>query len=253
MNLTEKQKQTSIEAVSFVLKNRSKILKELELHKYKKNRNYPITSMFTAGIPGAGKTEYAEYLVSWYKKNKDIDLLHIDIDKYRKLIPSYNGKNSYVVQDAAAKVVDKVFDVAHKRHLNYIMDTTFSSPKTLDSVKRAVGRDRLVVIDFIYLSPEQAWLNTQARAIDEGRYVPKKVFTNAYFESISNVKKIKSEYKNKIELNVIIKEENAKELQITLKKLNLNVNSIEDYLPKMYTEEELNDILHKHDIKETLK
>lgn len=252
MNLKPEEQKTAQGAINFVLKNKSKIFEELGLKSYAKDKNYPVTSLFTAGIPGAGKTEYAEYLVDWYQQNKEIKLLHIDIDRYRNLIPAYNGKNSYVVQDAAAKIVDKVFDYAHHKQLNYIMDTTFAAPKTIESVNRAIKRKRVIVIDFIYLQPEQAWLNTQARAIDEGRYVPKEVFIEAYYNSVENIRIIKNKHKENIDLNIIIKEENVKDLQITLKKLKLNVENIDDHIPEMYTKEVLGDILSNHDIKKTL-
>ena len=78
-------------------------------------------SIFLAGSPGAGKTEYVQSLLTI-----DRDLLRIDADAVRAWLPMYTGDNSDVVQKAASKGVDILYDHALHRGISLILDATFT-------------------------------------------------------------------------------------------------------------------------------
>jgi UDP-N-acetylglucosamine kinase len=206
VKLDKEETRLSEEAREYVVKHQKELIKEFANPEvYKPATFYVPTSTFTAGWPGVGKTEHAQFLIKYLPLEEDTAILHLDIDKCREFIPQYNGKNSYVVQSAAIKAVDLLFDYAHRRRLHYILDSTFANEVTLTSLGRAIRRDRNVFVDFIYLDPLIAWWNTQARAKVEGRFVPKEVFIEAYFNSVENMRRLKKVYGDAVNLSVIIK------------------------------------------------
>lgn len=73
------------------------------------------TTIFTAGSPGAGKTEFANQFAARFAE-RGSPMVHIDADEIRNLLPGYTGGNSYVFQKAAVIGVQKLFDhVLHTR------------------------------------------------------------------------------------------------------------------------------------------
>ncbi len=59
-------------------------------------------SIFMAGSPGAGKTEYSKRMIKKFKGG----IVRIDADEIREIIPQYTGGNSDIVQGAASIGVD---------------------------------------------------------------------------------------------------------------------------------------------------
>lgn len=188
-------------------------------------------SVFMAGCPGAGKTEYAEKLT----KNLGKDVVNIDPDAIRLFCPGYDGSNSYIFQRAISFGVSQIFYHAIKHSQNLIMDGTFKSYKNnYENIKISLSKSRIVVIYYIFQTPEIAWDFTKKREALENRRVTKEAFIEAFLLSIENVQKVKKEFGNKVELNLVIKDKiNA------LKRLELNVETIDSYIEKHYSKEEL--------------
>ena len=240
MELTQEEQRIAAEARNYIKKNRKLLINTLASpERYKKDKKYNPTSIFTAGWPGVGKTEYATMIIAHFKGLRGVNVLHLDIDKCRDFLPQYTGRNSYVIHSAAVKAMDLLFDYAQNRSLHYVLDSTFANDVTVNSLERAIERQRSVFIDFIYLAPEVAWINTKARAATEGRYVPKKVFAEAYFRSLQNIKRVEKEFGDHVSINVIVKTNKMHPLSLGLKKFEIDVKNIESYLPSMYTEKEL--------------
>ena len=61
----------------------------------------PVT-IFMAGSPGAGKTEYSKNLLDLVSKNSKYHPVRIDSDELRSEIPGYTGNNSSHVQGAVS-------------------------------------------------------------------------------------------------------------------------------------------------------
>lgn len=188
-------------------------------------------SIFMAGTPGAGKTEYSRTL-----NNKFIiKAVRIDADEIREMIPRYNGENSYVFQRACTAAVNNLFGHALKRKQNLILDGTFAYEHSLQNIERSLTKRRKVVIYFIYQNPEKAWDITKAREEKERRRVFKENFIESYFKSRVNIKKVKSDYEKDVQVNLVIKEYE----KTGLEKVVLNINDIDGYLGKVYTRNEL--------------
>lgn len=197
-------------------------------------------TIFMAGSPGSGKTEYSKsFRDELEKKDPSQKIVRLDTDELRELLPQYSGDNSDVVQRAATLLFDKAFDYIHRKKLNAIIDTTFSSPRSIQNVDRAINRGRKVGILYLYQNPLVAWEYTQKREKLEGRTVPKDVFINAYFSAKKNVRAIKHKYGDKIELNLFEKDQNNN----FVKKAHFNVQSLDEHIKESYTHDMLEKLL----------
>ena len=102
-------------------------------------------TLFMAGSPGSGKTEYSKsFLKELEKTDSSQKIARLDTDEIRELFPQYSGDNSDAVQKAATILFDKAFDYIQDKHLNAIVDTTFASPRSIENVDRAMHRGRKV-------------------------------------------------------------------------------------------------------------
>ncbi|MBU3978435.1 zeta toxin family protein [Patescibacteria group bacterium] len=194
-------------------------------------------TIFMAGSPGAGKTEFSKSFIKDYDPGTKI--VRIDADEIRDLIPGYTGQNAYKVQGAAAIGVEKLFDYIQNHHQNAIMDGTFSDYKiSKDNVERSLHRDRSVGIFYLYQEPKVAWEFTKIREVKEKRHVSKAMFINSFFAARDNVNKIKQEFGKAIELNLVIKNFENK-----LEKTQFKIDKVENYIDIKYTMEELSLLL----------
>jgi predicted ABC-type ATPase len=215
--------------------------KRIIIDKFANLSDYPAVSnpftMFMAGSPGAGKTEFSKSFIKDYDPTTKI--VRIDADEIRDLIPGYTGQNAYRVQGAAALGVEKLFDYVQEHNQNAIMDGTFADYNiSKDNVTRALHRNRSVGIFYLYQDPKVAWEFTKIREIKEKRHVSKEMFIDSFFLAKENVNKIKEEFGNVIELNLAIKNFENK-----LEKLEFKIDKVENYINIKYTKEELNAIL----------
>lgn len=223
------------DALAFAKKNHKKLIDkvcDLKLFPYSKN---PFT-LFMAGTPGSGKTEYSK---NFLKKIKADDpnqkIVRLDTDDLRLLLPQYTGNNSNDVQRAATLLFDKAFDRIQDKNINAMIDTTFASPRSIQNVKRALGRGRKVGIFYLHEDPVRAWLYTQKREKLEGRFVPKDVFISAYFSAIENANEVKKRFGDSVELHLFEKDEDYS----YMKKAKFNIKSLKGYIGKLYSHDEL--------------
>ncbi|MBA3047929.1 zeta toxin family protein [Patescibacteria group bacterium] len=220
-------------AKEFIKRNKNLLFEKFASGKIYKPNEKPI-SLFMAGSPGAGKTEYSKRFIEKF----DSDMARIDADDIRGIIPQYNGANSYVVQGAASIAVDILYSYVLKNKYNLLLDGTFAK---FDIVYRNIGRsinkNREVIICYVYQDPVVAWEFTKKREKVEGRMVPKKAFIEAFINARKNVIKIKSIFKDKVKVYLIIKNYNN-----NIKESYFDVH-IDSYLKIRYSEEKLNKIL----------
>ncbi len=225
----------SDEAITYVKTNRNRLVAEYcELSKY-----VPIQtpmSFFMAGSPGSGKTEYSsKFTSSWEEKHPESRILRLDVDELRKLIPGYNGTNSDDIQKACTILLDKIQDYALANGQSMFMDGTFSSPKSIENVKRHISHHRTVGIVYLYQDPLVAWEYTKKRERLEGRTVPKEVFVRAYFESRENVNEVKRAFGDKVHLDLVIKNRDN-----SFSNTEFNIQNVDSYLkPESFTSETL--------------
>lgn len=183
-------------------------------------------SIFMAGSPGAGKTEFSKRFL----KEAKIDMVRIDADELRDFIPSYDGKNSTDVQRASAIAVEYLYDEVLRTKKHMILDATFADyVKSRQNVKRSLDKNRYVEIYYLYQDPLVAWEFTKAREAIEGRVVPKDIFIDSFFKARENVNKVKKEFGDMVELHLVIKNYNN-----SFDKLKLNIATIDAYLDLSY-------------------
>lgn len=200
-------------------------------------------SIFMAGSPGAGKTEFSKILIKTLRGRGVAPIVKIDADEIRKLIPQYDGSNAHLLQGAAAIGVEKLFDHVQQSGQNVVLDATFADyNKSRENVERALRRGRGVVIVYLYQRPEVAWAVTKKREALEGRFVPKQIFVDAFLSARENVKKVKSEFGEDVVLIVAIKD-----VEFKTAKLYFDVVEVDKYLPRLYTREDIEKMVKEID------
>ena len=97
-------------AIKFVKKNKKLIISKFaDSTKFPPSQN-PFT-IFMAGSPGAGKTEFSISLINQLgERDPNTKVVRIDADEIRDIIPQYDKTNSNLLQSAAAIGVEKLFD-----------------------------------------------------------------------------------------------------------------------------------------------
>lgn len=166
----------------------------------------PMT-IFMAGSPGAGKTEYSlTFAKAAGSLNPPWRFARIDADEIRNILPGYTGNNSAVVQKAASLGVHTLFNAVLRRGQDAIIDGTFASlPLALQNVRRSLKRGRRVGIVYVYQDPLVAWEFTKKRERLEGRNIPQEAFIKAFFAARENVNAIKQEFPE-VHVGVVIKD-----------------------------------------------
>lgn len=105
--MTDEEKQIEQEAVRWIRRpaNKRLILERFASLDIHKPSPAPML-IFTAGSPGAGKTEF----IKWFRESIESILkakpVVIDPDVVRDFLPGYTGANSYLFQRAVSIAVD---------------------------------------------------------------------------------------------------------------------------------------------------
>lgn len=221
----------SAQSISYIKKNYKQIVAKYANRDIFKPVKSPI-SIFMAGSPGAGKTEFSKSLINRLVKERGHQpIVRIDPDEIREFIPFYNGSNSDEIQSAASIGVEKLFDYVQDKKLNMLLDGTLSNYQIAEKdISRAIGRRRQVGVFFIYQDPVIAWNFTQKREKLEGRVIPKEAFIKALFQSYKNVDLLKEKFNSKIELNLVVKQ-----IDNRIENAYFNIRRVADFLEIEYT------------------
>ena len=191
---------------------------------------FPV-SVFMAGSPGAGKTEFSKRLVERFGK----DVVRIDADEIRDMLPHYTGGNAYVFQRAVSLGMDEVYDNVLDRMMNVVVDGTLRNyEKSKVNVERSNRRGRKVEIFYVYQDPEIAWDFTRKREVVEGRNIPKEAFVDSFFLARENAMRLKGEFGSAVSINVVIKN-----MTNTDEEIFYDVDDIDSHVKMLYTREEL--------------
>lgn len=223
----------SKQALQYVKDHRKELIAEFTKGYRESHPEVPL-SIFLAGSPGAGKTEYAQSIVDLGSA-----LLRIEADAVREWLPMYTGSNSDSVQQAASRGVDFLYDYALKQEISIMLDSTFT-PFAIarQNVQRSLKRGRIVQLHYIYQDPLAAWAFVKKREIVEGRRVPRDAFIRKFFEAYENVGKIKREFGEQVELTVVVRDYRSQEKQFFAV-----APSLESIIKIPYTERQLRKIL----------
>lgn len=229
------------QAEQFARSNRQKIAKELTDKSKYTPENSPF-SVFMAGSPGAGKTEFSKRLIELLEKGNEHKVIRIDGDELRSLIPGYTGKNSYLFQTAVSLIVERMHDMTLDNKQTFLLDGTLSKyNKAADNINRSLSKNRQVLIFYIYQKPEVAWKFTEARETAEGRHIPKDAFIDQFINSRETLEKIRNNFKEKVSIFLVKKNFETHEVE-DITEIE-NVNKIDEHLGKRYTKDELNALI----------
>lgn len=229
-------------ALAFAKKEGKQIAKALtDKSKYKPDNN-PI-SVFMAGSPGAGKTEFSRNIISILENNKEHKIIRIDGDDLRATIPGYTGNNSYLFQSAISIIIEKIHDLALKQKQSFVFDGTFSKyEKASSNIQRSLKRKRSVFIFYVYQEPTVAWRFTKEREQAEGRNIPKQSFIDQFLGAKHTIKEIINTFEDDVNVFLVKKdyEKNRVEKVVEIRKKG---PLIDDFIKDRYTKKELEDLL----------
>lgn len=230
MELNEQETQTRDEALAYMKSHTSELLERFVTSK----RPLPLafTTIFMAGSPGSGKTEFSERYIPLFPDLHDSDikealrlikadpasfdslLIRIDVDEIRSFLPQYikgdvvtgARANAHVVQKAANYGLDTIRNYCFEHDISFLHDGTFGNYRTMrELVKRSIDTERQVHIYYLYIDPVAAWSFTKAREFLEGRNILKDKFIEQYINSKDNVDQIKGEFGKLVEVHCILK------------------------------------------------
>jgi UDP-N-acetylglucosamine kinase len=225
----------------YARENRTEIAKELASTRLYPPEIAPI-SIFMAGSPGAGKTEFSRNLIKMFPGRADP--IRIDADDLRNRFADYTGKNSRLFQTATSLIVERIHDHALEKKQSFILDGTFSkSRKAKENIIRSLDKGRPTFIFYVYDDPESAWGFTQARELGEGRNIPKDAFIKEFLGARATVEEMITEFGEKIGVLLVRKnlaDPNIKSFVVSMARANANIDSI---VNRHYSEDELNSIL----------
>lgn len=237
MNNKSRSKEDEVivkKSVKFI--NCSKVLL---IDKFANNTLYepdrlPFT-VFMAGSPGAGKTEFSRELI----RILEYKAIRIDADDIRKIFEDYNGLNAHLFQKATSIGIDIIYNYCLLNKFNVVLDGTFAHKRVVENIQKSLTKNRGVTIDFIYQEPDIAWNFTQKREVTEHRRITKETFIRTFLLSKENANMVKLKFGDKIKLNLFIKNINNDQIKTTY----LDIENIDPYLNKIYTYNELNYII----------
>lgn len=149
--------------------NQKKFLKAL-FKDYPPNKKK--LSIFMAGIPGAGKTEFAENTINKVKPK----LVPIEHDKLVEYIPGYKPEDCYNYRKAGSVLVTRLLDECLKNGYSFIFDGTLSHEHGYRNIQRTLKAGYFVQVVYIVQDAERAWELTGDRELVKKRAIEKKGF-----------------------------------------------------------------------------
>lgn len=225
------------DAVGFVKNNKNELVKQI-LYTSKAVSDVAPVAIFMAGSPGAGKTELAESFL--HQATTDgVDIVFIDPDSFRSLMPGYVGDNAHIFQKAVSRLVNELYSVTIKQKKSFLLDGTMSSlDQARTNVERVINYGYEVYIFYIYQDPISAWKFTQAREKTEGRRIKKDTFITQFFSAHSTVDTIKQEFGKKVTVELIVKDAYQ-----NIKDFVKNIDKIDNHIKHSYTKETLESMI----------
>jgi len=164
------------------------------------------SGIFTAGLPGAGKTEFTVELL----KNIENKPLRIDMDEIAQLIEGYRPEVADKFRGGASIILSKIYDEVLKARLDFVYDGTFGHSHALENLQRALDKGYTIKVFYIHQDPLIAWRFTKDRELVERRRIDRNGFIDTYFSLQNNLQRLCNEYKD-VTISLIIKDGRNKE------------------------------------------
>lgn len=192
-------------------------------------------SIFMAGSPGAGKTEFSRRLIEKQFGAENKYIMRIDADEIRSKLPCYVAGKSHIFQPAVSVAVEKIHDHALGTGKSFVLDGTLTNlKKARDNIKRSLEKSRVAFIEYIYQDPIVAWDFTQKREAVEGRNIPRDAFIDQFFLARENATILKREFGKDITLDVVTRNISTNEY-----KYWFNVDNVDSCIKDEYSKDQL--------------
>jgi len=229
-------------AAAFAKLNKKKIAKDLtRVEKFLPDET-PV-SVFMAGSPGAGKTEFSNRLIEILREGRKHDVLRIDTDDLRSLIPGYEGGKSSLFQFASSILAEKIHDLAIDNKQSFIFDGTFSDhDRAVANLERSLRKRRYVTVVYVYQSPEIAWKFTKDREKRDGRNITKEIFIERFLGAFDTIGKIAMQYSGRVDVFFVKKDIIKNEVEKIVEIIPEN-GTVANLVGKVYSKEELEKLL----------
>ncbi len=216
--MKDNKEQLEIASIQYLNTHKQEFLEE-----YTKNivTSDEKIAIFTAGMSGVGKTEFAIYL-----KETTRNLLHIDTDEIRNFFQEvgYNGQNSDVFQKVASRGFNELFNFAIKEGYSLILDSNFANKtQAVQNIERLLKRGYIVQIYYLYNDPKVCFSYAATREVVTKRKVPKDVFLRSNINSYRTIIEIKSLFQDKIVLNFFNKRDNTYYTDVAVEFINKTI------------------------------
>ena len=189
---------------SWARKNKKPIAREFVRKTNFQSSDQP-AGIFTAGLPGAGKTEFTVNLL------KDIinKPVRIDMDEIATHIEGYNPKIADKFRAGASIILAKIYDEVIKNKFDFVFDGTFAHANALNNLARAKEHGYKVKVYYIHQDPVIAWQFTKDRELVEHRAIDSKRFIETYVNLQRNLKEL-CKNKKDVTISIIVKDKNNK-------------------------------------------
>ncbi len=190
--------------------------------------------IFTAGLPGAGKTEFTVELL----KGITTKPLRMDMDEIAQLIEGYKPEIADKLRGGASIILSRIYDEVLKNKLDFVFDGTFAHARALHNLDRALSHGYTIKIYYIHQTPTIAWQFTKDRELVEHRAIDRAGFVDTYLSLKENLKTLRSKYKD-VTISLVVKDENNQVGRIVE-----DVENLFDHLPPFLSKTNLeSDIL----------
>ena len=191
------------------------------------------SGIFTAGLPGAGKTEFTVELINNLKQKP----VRIDMDEIAMRIEGYRPQIADKFRAGATIILEKIYDEVTKRNFDFVLDGTFGHSKAIANIQRAINHDYTVKLYYIHQDPAIAWQFTKDREIVEHRAIDKRGFIETYINIEKNLHALCENHKD-VTISLIIKDGHNK-----IGSRKENVDDIFNELPEFLTAKQLHSVL----------
>lgn len=195
-------------------------------------------AFFMAGLPGAGKTEFTEGLIA----DLNLRVVRIDTDEIASQIDGYRAEEAHAFKEGATMLLNKVFDRATHRKVDFIMDGTFRSPSAISNVTRSISKGYFVKVFYIHQEPDIAWSFTKAREIVEKRSIDLEGFIRAYTEIDENLRALMKASIPQVTFDLVIKDASN---NVGHWYENVTLEQIDKYVNRRYNKDELERMLEQ--------
>ena len=233
----------SAEAYEWV-KNNPAVLIEVIAGKYHDTAEGRV-SVFMAGAPGAGKTEFSRCLIRDRFGLDTTLIVRIDPDEIRTQIPTYKQGKAELFNRATNKGVELLVDHCFDRKLDksFLLDGTLAKyEKAKVNIERSLNKNRAVFVFYVYQQPEVAWRFTQAREILEGRHISKEIFIEQFIDAGKTVTQLRKDFDSRLVVFLVQKNFTTHRVE-TVVEIEQSGAQIDNYLKEAYTKDDLKNLL----------